>query len=142
MSRFLSKPVSVGRAANVIVVVTLSVVILGGILMRVVDGEEYPNIWKGMWWALQTVTTVGYGDVTPKNTSGRIVGAFVMLEGVAFLSILVAAITSIFVARAQRERQFEAAAMAGDRGPAGLHERFDELEARLERLEKLLTRTD
>ena len=142
MSRFLSKPVSVGRAANVIVVVTLSVVIFGGILMRVVDGEEYPNIWKGMWWALQTVTTVGYGDVTPKNTSGRIVGAFVMLEGVAFLSILVAAITSIFVARAQRERQFEAAAMAGDRGPAGLHERFDELEARLERLEKLLTRPD
>ena len=115
MSRFLSKPVSVGRAANVIVVVTLSVVIFGGILMRVVDGEEYPNIWKGMW-ALQTVTTVGYGDVTPKNTSGRIVGAFVMLEGVAFLSILVAAITSIFVARAQRERQYEAAAaMAGDR---------------------------
>ena len=142
MSRFLSKPVSVGRAANVIVVVTMAVVIFSGILMRVVDGEEYPNVWKGMWWALQTVTTVGYGDVTPKNTSGRIVGAFVMLEGVAFLSILVAAITSIFVARAQRERQFEAAAMAGDRGPAGLHERFDELEARLERLEKLLTRPD
>ena len=105
MSRFLSKPVSVGRAANVIVVVTMSVVIFGGILMRVVDGEEYPNVWKGMWWALQTVTTVGYGDVTPKNTSGRIVAAFVMLEGVAFLSILVAAITSIFVARAQRERR-------------------------------------
>ena len=100
--------------------------------MRVVDGEEYPNIWKGMWWALQTVTTVGYGDVTPKNTSGRIVGAFVMLEGVAFLSILVAAITSIFVARAQRERQFEAERHGGDHGPTGLHERFDELEARLE----------
>jgi hypothetical protein len=45
------------------------------------------------------VTTVGYGDVTPARTSGRIVAAFVMLQGIAFLAILVAAITSTFVAR-------------------------------------------
>lgn len=140
MSRFLSKPVSVGRAANVIVVVTMAVVIFSGILMRVVDGEEYPNVWKGMWWALQTVTTVGYGDVTPKNTSGRIVGAVVMLEGVAFLSILVAAITSIFVARAQRER--DAGHLFGDERHPSIHARFDELEARFARLEQLLSRRD
>ena len=54
---------------------------------------------SGGWWALQTVTTVGYGDVTPARTSGRIVAAFVMLQGIAFLAILVAAITSTFVAR-------------------------------------------
>ena len=141
MSRFLRKPVSVTGAANFIVVVTASVVILGGILMRVLDGEEYPNVWKGMWWALQTVTTVGYGDVTPQNTSGRIVAAFVMLEGVAFLSIVIAAITSIFVARAQRESA-AGQALAADHGTAELHERFDELQARLDRLEKLLSRPD
>jgi voltage-gated potassium channel len=44
------------------------VVIVGGILMRVLDHDEYSNIWVGMWWALQTVTTVGYGDVTPQHT--------------------------------------------------------------------------
>jgi voltage-gated potassium channel len=141
MSRFLRKPVSVTGAANFIVVVTASVVILGGILMRVLDGEEYPNVWKGMWWALQTVTTVGYGDVTPQNTSGRIVAAFVMLEGVAFLSIVIAAITSIFVARAQRESA-AGQALAMDQGATGLHERFDDLEARLDRLEQLLSRRD
>ena len=135
MSKFLNKPVSVSGAANVIVVVTTLVVVLGGVLMRVVDSEEYPNVWKGMWWALQTVTTVGYGDVTPQRTSGRIVGAFVMLEGVAFLSIVIAAITSIFVARAQRER-----AGAGDGGTAAIHERFDELQARLDQLEESLSR--
>ena len=138
MSRFLRKPVSVTGAANFIVVVTAAVVILGGILMRVLDGEEYPNVWKGMWWALQTVTTVGYGDVTPQNTSGRIVAAFIMLEGVAFLSIVIAAITSIFVARAQRESA-AGQALAVDHGAAELHERFDELQARLDRLEKLLS---
>ena len=39
---------------------------------------------------LQTVTTVGYGDVTPKDTAGKIVGAIVMLEGIAFLAIVTA----------------------------------------------------
>jgi voltage-gated potassium channel len=135
MSRFLSQPVSVGGAANVIVVFTALIVILGGVLMRVVDGDEYPSVWKGMWWALQTVTTVGYGDVTPREPAGRIVAAFVMLEGVAFLSIVIAAITSIFVARAQRER-----AGVGDGGTTAIHERFDELQARLDSLEKTLSR--
>ena len=43
--------------------------------MRVLDHKEYPNIFIGMWWAIQTVTTVGYGDVTPKAVAGRIVAA-------------------------------------------------------------------
>ena len=43
--------------------------------MRFLDHSEYSNVWVGMWWALQTVTTVGYGDVTPEHVSGRIVGA-------------------------------------------------------------------
>jgi hypothetical protein len=54
MTRFLSEPVSVRNAANVIVVATAVVVIAGGVAMRVFDHEEYPNIWRGMWWALQT----------------------------------------------------------------------------------------
>jgi voltage-gated potassium channel len=139
MSRFLRKPVSVTGAANVIVIVTTVVVIVGGILMRLLDHEEYPNIWRGMWFALQTVTTVGYGDATPMRLEGRIVAAFIMLEGVAFLSIVIAAITSIFVARAQRER--EAGALAHD-DASSLHERFDELQARLDRLETMLSRRD
>jgi hypothetical protein len=142
MSKFLRKPISVRSAANVIVVITLLVVFLGGVLMRLLDGEEYPNIWKGMWWALQTVTTVGYGDVTPQNTSGRIVAAFVMLEGVAFLTIVVAAITSIFVARERREREAERApTVEGD--TTLIHARFDDLDTRLDRIEARLShRTD
>ena len=68
-----------------------------------IDHREYSSIWQGMWWSLQTVTTVGYGDVTPKDTAGKIVGAVVMLEGVAFLAIITAAITSTFVTHAQRK---------------------------------------
>ena len=114
MNRFLREPISVRNAASVIVTATFIVVVGGGIAIRAIDHREYSSIWEGMWWSLQTVTTVGYGDVTPKDAAGRIVGAVVMLEGIAFLAIVTAAITSAFVTRAQREQK-SAAAGRGDR---------------------------
>src|SRR5262249_29862484 len=105
MNRFLREPPSVRGAAATIVTATATVVVLSGIAMRIFDHSQYKNIWVGMWWALQTVTTVGYGDVTPTKPSGRLVASFVMLEGIAFLAIITAAITSTFVARAAKERE-------------------------------------
>ena len=105
--------------------------------MRVLDHHEYPSIWIGMWWAIQTVTTVGYGDVTPRNVVGRLVASFVMLEGIAFVAIVTAIITSSFVARAAAEREADAVE-AGDTEEAHLEARFDELDRRLDRFETLL----
>jgi voltage-gated potassium channel Kch len=138
-SRFLRKPSSVRMAANVIVTTTAAVVVGGGVLMRVLDHQEYPNVWVGMWWALQTVTTVGYGDVTPEHPSGRIVAVFVMLEGIAFVTIAVAAITSIFVARAARERGVEQAAEE-DAAEVRIEAQLADIRKRLEGLEHLLRR--
>ena len=137
MTRFLREPPSVRMAVNVIVITTAAVVIAGGVLMRVFDHSEYANIWVGMWWALQTVTTVGYGDVTPEHASGRIIAAFVMLEGIAFVTIMVAAITSIFVARAEKERG-AAEEAAEDADQLRIEKRLDSIDQRLERLENLL----
>ena len=137
MSKFLQEPPSIRVAAGVIVTATAIVVVGGGILIRVLDHREYANVWVGMWWALQTVTTVGYGDVTPRQPIGRAVAAFVMLEGIAFLAIITAAITSTFVARAaQRAALAERADDEAfeERVEARLDEfgrRFDELEAML-----------
>jgi voltage-gated potassium channel len=137
MSGFLREPPSVRMAARVIVTATAVVVVAGGVLMRVLDGDEYPNIWVGMWWALQTVTTVGYGDVTPHRVSGRIIAAFVMLEGIAFLTIIVAAITSTFVARAAKERDVAQSADE-DAAEVRIEARLDSIEQRLDRLERLI----
>lgn len=105
------------RAGAAVIVTATTVVVVGvGVLVRVLDHEGYPNVWVGMWWALQTVTTVGYGDVAPKNFTGRIVGAAVMLQGIAFVAIVTAAITSTFVARATR-RYEEARALGRAHGP-------------------------
>ena len=105
--------------------------------MYLLDNDEYPNIWVGMWWALQTVTTIGYGDVTPKEPAGRIVAAFVMLEGVALLTITIAVITSTFITRAARERE-DADALGDDQDEARIEAKLDDLAARLERLETML----
>jgi voltage-gated potassium channel len=130
MSKFMREPPSVRVAASVIVAATAVVVVGAGVLMRLVDHEEYRNVWVGMWWALQTVTTVGYGDVTPAHRGGRIVATFVMLEGIAFLAITTALITSTFVARAQAERQLAESAEDDSR--------LDDLQAGLDRIEALL----
>jgi hypothetical protein len=79
-------------------------VMVGGVLITLVDPEEFPDLGTGLWWALQTVTTVGYGDVTPENTAGRLVGALFLLEAISFVTIVTAVITSSFVERARQER--------------------------------------
>jgi voltage-gated potassium channel len=103
LERFMHEPPSVRAAAGVIVAATAAVVVGAGILIAIIDSSEYPDVGSGMWWALQTVTTVGYGDVTPTHFGGRLVGAAVMLEGTAFIAIVTAVITSTFIARATKE---------------------------------------
>ncbi len=137
MQRFLRKPVSVRGAASVIVTTTGLIVVASGFLMRVLDHKEYPNIFIGMWWAIQTVTTVGYGDVTPKAVAGRIVAAFVMLEAIALVAIVTAAITSTFVARATHLQDVNAA-REDEQREADIDRRFDDLTERLDRLETML----
>ena len=141
MSRFLREPPSVRTAARVIVVATAAVVVVGGVLMRFLDHDEYANVWVGMWWALQTVTTVGYGDVTPKHVSGRIVASFVMLEGIAALTIIIAAITSTFVARAEREVA-DTAAAHGDEGADVIQAQLDRIALQLEQIQTALRKLD
>jgi voltage-gated potassium channel len=133
LERFMREPPSLRNAAGVIVVATTVVVVGGGVLINLIDNEEYPDVGIGMWWALQTVTTVGYGDVTPKHVSGRLVGAVLMLWGTAFIAIVTAVITSTFVARASRD--YYAAQMKDALSDRELMEhRFDELERKLDRL--------
>jgi len=133
VERFLREPPSIRNAAGVIVTATAATVVAAGILIRVLDHDEFPSIGLGLWWALQTVTTVGYGDVTPKDVVGRIVGAVVMLQGIAFIAIITALITSTFVARAEREYAAQAARdELSDREL--MEQRFDELERKLDAL--------
>ena len=77
--------------------VTVFVVVLSGAVEATVDTKDFNSLWDGIWWAVVTVTTVGYGDVTPHSVQGRLVAMVVMLFGIGFLSVLTATIASRFV---------------------------------------------
>jgi len=133
IEHFMRQPPSVRNAAGVIVVATAVVTVGAGALISLIDSDEYPNVGIGLWWAIQTVTTVGYGDVAPKDVVGRVVAALVMLYGIAFIAIVTAVITSTFVARASRD--YDAAHREEEQSDRELMEkRFDELEQKLDAL--------
>jgi voltage-gated potassium channel len=92
-------------AAYLVAAFWLFAAVLFGVLERIVDHKTFHTVWLGIWWAIETVTTVGYGDVVPDQTAGKIIGAFLMLGGLSLLAIVTAAITSGFVARAQARRK-------------------------------------
>jgi voltage-gated potassium channel len=118
-------------AAIIIAVVTTTITVGAGLLMTVVDRREFPSIGTGLWWAVQTVTTVGYGDHVPANVIGRFVAAVVMLLGIGFVTVITASITSAFVARA-RDEQLDVD------GDGVLDDPLGEIAARLERIETAL----
>ena len=130
-------PLSVRKAMAVIVAATVVSVMVGGVLITVVDSEEFPDLGTGLWWALQTVTTVGYGDVTPENTAGRLVGALFLLEAISFVTIVTAVITSSFVERARQERIADTET-AEAVGAEQLTAQLAEITSRLERIQQTL----
>ncbi len=100
-------------------------------MARTVDRQEYPTIGKGLWFALQTVTTVGYGDVTPKHADGRFIAAVMMLTGIAFLAVITAAVTASLIESSRRR-------FAETEGE--LARRLEEVTQRLVRIEAAIDR--
>ena len=74
---------------------------VGAILMRLADTHNFPSVGLALWWALQTVTTVGYGDVVPTTTTGKVVGGIEMMIGISLISLLTAAVTSTVIQRGE-----------------------------------------
>ena len=80
------------------------ITVAGGLLVRLTDPKTMTSIGTALWWSLQTVTTVGYGDVVPNSTVGRLTAAVVMLTGLSLLAVTTGAVTNAFVQAAHRRR--------------------------------------
>ena len=85
---------------------TIAVVTVAfGFVMRVADPHDFPNVGLAIWWAAETVTTIGYGDVVPTTVFGRLVAAGLMIFGFASLSLLAGVVASVFVHRRESATQ-------------------------------------
>src|SRR5438094_7002029 len=82
--------------------------LLSGFVVTVVDHKDFPSFGTGVWWAIVTLGTVGYGDVVPHTAWGRLVGSVVIIVGVTFISFLIATVTSYFVAAEEADAAEEA----------------------------------
>ena len=94
----------IANARSVTVGLALTFVVLalvGAIVIRIADAHNFPSLGLAVWWALQTITTVGYGDVVPTTSAGRLVGGVEMVIGVSFIAFLTAGVTSTVVQRGQ-----------------------------------------
>jgi voltage-gated potassium channel len=137
MDRFTADPASVRNATYVMIIITVGIVLVGGVIVWFFDREDFPDLGGALWYTLQTVTTVGYGDNVPTTEVGRLVGAGVMVVGVALIAILTAAITSVFVDAAQRRQRAGREAQQRDSAES-LDQRMDEVLARLTAIETAL----
>jgi voltage-gated potassium channel len=90
-----------GEAAKLVTAASALVVFVGGVAVLDVErNAPEANITQptdAFWWALTTMTTVGYGDRFPVTEAGRLIGAGVMLLGIALLGVLTAAIAAWFI---------------------------------------------
>ena len=128
LDRKVARATTPRGAAIVIATTSFAITVAAGLFMTIVDREHFPSIGSGLWWAVQTTTTVGYGDNVPTTFAGRLVAAFVMLVGIGFLTVITAAITSTFVSRSRLEPPPSDA-------ETSIAEQLRQINARLERIE-------
>jgi len=86
-----------GDSLRIASILTLTAIVVAAAAMQAFGSKEYDSLWDSTWWAVVTVTTVGYGDLYPTTIQGRLVGIVLMFVGIGFLSLLTASIASRFV---------------------------------------------
>jgi voltage-gated potassium channel len=114
------------RAGLIIGGLTFGVALGSGLVMRTIDPEDFSSVGSGLWWAVQTVTTVGYGDKVPTSTGGRLVATVVMVTALGFMSVVTASISALFVEATRRRRS-----RRDDASLEHIADRLDAIERRL-----------
>jgi voltage-gated potassium channel len=95
------------RVFSYLALVTVLLGILAGVLVTVIDHKDFPTVGTGIWWAIVTLGTVGYGDVVPHSPWGRVIGGVVITFGVTFLAMLTAIVTSAFISAEEQDARLQ-----------------------------------
>jgi voltage-gated potassium channel len=96
------------RSIAAVLFILMLTLTISASLMFMIEGERQPDAFSSipaaMWWAIETLTTVGYGDIVPQTALGRIVGGIVSIVGVAALALFTSLITISFMDQLRRRR--------------------------------------
>ncbi len=98
----INRAVVSGRILPYVVGVTFVITLAAAAAVRLLAHGEFDSFGESVWWAAQTVTTVGYGDVIPQTAFSKAVAVFVMFFGVASLSLTTAIVTSAVMATSRQ----------------------------------------
>ena len=117
-------------------------VISGGFAFAAIEQKQHLSVFDGLWWAVVTVTTVGYGDIVPKTETGRLIGMVVMFAGIGFVATLTAAAAERFMTHGANRRSSERSGHEGEvlGRLEGLADALEETNKRLAALEQGLER--
>jgi voltage-gated potassium channel len=121
---------SLVRSFGLVAVVTGAGVLLGGWLISLLEPERFAGFGEGAWWAIVTITTVGYGDLIPQTGPGRVVGVGLMLLGIAALAFVTATMASLILGEVREEERLI------EREESEVVTLLGELNERLERIER------
>ena len=112
-----------GGHVTKLAIVSGSITLCGSLLVWLVErsepGTQMPRYSDALWWAMATVTTIGYGDVIPHTALGRIIAAFLMVTGVGTIGLLAGQVGSTLVGRQDERRMEEAVAESATSSVAG-----------------------
>ena len=97
-----AKSIFAGNGLGFVLALCLILALGFGALFSLVETSS-ESLGDGLWWALVTITTVGYGDLAPTTAIGRVAGAVLMVLGIGFVAMLTAAVAARFIASAEGE---------------------------------------
>jgi voltage-gated potassium channel len=127
-----------GRVVTFVIGGTVLLVTCGALAITDAErgrpGANIANLGDGFWWAMTTMTTVGYGDRYPTTPTGRAVAATLMLGGIALLGVVTATLASWLVERVAEAEEAEASDEAATRA------QVDALAREIRELRETLTR--
>ncbi|MGB8190488.1 MAG: ion transporter [Chitinophagaceae bacterium] len=97
---------SLRKISIFMLIVLMLVIILGSVMYLVEEGKNgFSSIPESIYWAIVTITTVGYGDITPATTPGKIVASLIMLIGYAIIAVPTGIVTTEMALAARNMRQ-------------------------------------
>jgi voltage-gated potassium channel len=117
--------------------IVFTVVVGGGVVFVAVEPGQNLSTWDGLWWAVETVTTVAYGDIYPTTALGRVVATVVMTAGIGFVALLTGALAQRFLYGGS-----EVAAANHDPNRAEIQQKLDDLSLQISELQKALERKE